>query len=535
MQIKQCIALYIRLSDDDDNVDGKVKVESNSVTAQRKLLAGFVDQQKEFTDMAVVEYVDDGYSGTNFNRPSFQRMMEDARAGRIGIIVIKDFSRFGRDYLEVGNYLEKILPLLGVRILSVNDGFDSENCSGMTGGMSIALKNMLNAMYSKDLSGKVRTAMATHARNGEYMPSRPKYGYMKDPEDKHHLVIDPEAAEIVRLVFTMAADGKNKGQIARYLNENHVMTCREYLQSKGISITCAIEKEKKLWSQTTIGDMLKNEVYLGKTIWSKKRVGIVGGSKLVNNDRKDWIVVEGTHEPIVSEGLFAKANEMAFTNKKRPYQTRTKSCPILMCPSCGRRLGLTGSGKSYRCLQAHISGLVECSNSKMDKNELEETVLICARNMVHFISENLENKKKEWMQTIMQEEKISTLASEKKRLSSRKMKLYSDYRTGKLTKEKYMDELENTTKRIAEIDQRIPEIENEIEEARKRIEEAGAKQTELNDIAALQSFDKQVLHKIIDKVYVYGGGKIEILWKMDDIFYTGNKSKVIEVNRKKED
>ena len=199
-------------------------------------------------------------------------MMEDAKAGRIKSIVIKDFSRFGRDYLEVGNYLEKILPVLGIRIISINDGFDSINSSGFTGGMSVALKNMLNAMYSRDLSRKVRSAMKTHAKNGEYMPAFPKYGYIKDPEDKHHLVIDPEAAETVKLIFTMAADGKTKGQIAKYLNETHVLTCREYMCRKGIKMHRENEKEKKLWSVTTISDMLKNEVYLGKIIWNKKRV-----------------------------------------------------------------------------------------------------------------------------------------------------------------------------------------------------------------------------------------------------------------------
>ena len=172
-------------------------------------------------------------------------MVEDAKAGRIKSIVIKDFSRFGRDYLEVGNYLEKILPVLGIRIISINDGFDSINSSGFTGGMSVALKNMLNAMYSRDLSRKVRSAMKTHAKNGEYMPAFPKYGYIKDPEDKHHLVIDPEAAEIVKLIFTMAADGKTKGQIAKHLNETHVLTCREYMCRKGIKNAQRKRKRKE--------------------------------------------------------------------------------------------------------------------------------------------------------------------------------------------------------------------------------------------------------------------------------------------------
>ena len=235
-------ALYARLSLDDGNVGESMSIQSQKAILTRKA--------EELGIYNYQFYVDDGYSGTNFNRPGFQRMMEDAKAGRIKSIVIKDFSRFGRDYLEVGNYLEKILPVLGIRIISINDGFDSINSSGFTGGMSVALKNMLNAMYSRDLSRKVRSAMKTHAKNGEYMPAFPKYGYIKDPEDKHHLVIDPEAAETVKLIFTMAADGKTKGQIAKYLNETHVLTCREYMCRKGIKMHRENEKEKKLWSVT---------------------------------------------------------------------------------------------------------------------------------------------------------------------------------------------------------------------------------------------------------------------------------------------
>ena len=201
-------AIYVRLSKEDGDVATAGKRESNSISNQKDLIKNFLKDKKDI--VVVSERVDDGYSGSNFNRPGFQRMVEDAKAGRIKSIVIKDFSRFGRDYLEVGNYLEKILPVLGIRIISINDGFDSINSSGFTGGMSVALKNMLNAMYSRDLSRKVRSAMKTHAKNGEYMPAFPKYGYIKDPEDKHHLVIDPEAAEIVKLIFTMAADGENK-------------------------------------------------------------------------------------------------------------------------------------------------------------------------------------------------------------------------------------------------------------------------------------------------------------------------------------
>lgn len=224
----------------------------------------------------------------------------------------------------------------------------------------------------------------------------------------------------------------------------------------------------------------------------------------ISNDKEEWIVVENAHEPIISDELFRKANEKAFTNQKKVLAKRGVACPIFFCPTCGRRLGFTSRETGYRCMQAHISGLSGCAESKMDRKEAEETVLDAARNMAQFISENLEKKKREWHKTILKEENIATLKSEKKRLSSRKMKLYSDYRSEVLDKEGYMEELEKTTSRILEITLQIAELENEI--------------------AALQDFDKIQLSKIIEKVFIYEPGRMEISWKMDDIFYKEEKA-----------
>ncbi|MDE7253728.1 MAG: recombinase family protein, partial [Acetatifactor sp.] len=212
------------LSDEDNNVDGIVKAESNSVAAQRILIRDYIQRNRLSDPVDILEYVDDGFSGTNFQRPAFKRMMEDAKKGKISCIIVKDFSRFGRDHLETGNYLERIFPLLGIRFISVNDQFDSEDCMGMTGGMSVALKNIINSMYSRDLSKKVRSATATRIARGEYMGALVPYGYIKNPENVHQLIPDEEAAGVVRLIFTMAAEGKKKPEIARYLNGQGIPT-----------------------------------------------------------------------------------------------------------------------------------------------------------------------------------------------------------------------------------------------------------------------------------------------------------------------
>ena len=513
-------AIYIRLSDEDNNVDGIVKAESNSVAAQRILVRDYMQRNNLPAPADALEYVDDGFSGTNFQRPAFRRMMDDAKSGKIGCIIVKDFSRFGRDHLETGNYLERIFPLLGVRFISVNDQFDSEDCMGMTGGMSVALKNIINSMYSQDLSKKVRSAMGTRAARGEYMGAFAPYGYLKNPDNVHQLIPDKEAAEVVRMIFTMAAEGNKKPEIARFLNEQGIPTCMEHFQALGLKRKSHKEKEKKLWTITTIGDMLKNEAYLGKTVWNKTRQAAVGSKRQIKNDRSEWIIIEGTHEPLVSQELFDMANAKAFTHEKKNVPAGRKPQPILICPYCGRRLTLTSWGNAYRCGQAAFSGIAECRTIHVDRERLENAVLSCTRTMAGMVAAEVSRKKKEWSKTAAIEEETGKLEVEKKRLSSRKLRLYEDYRSGRITKEQYRKEYENTASRILEIEKRIPELKEEIMQVREQMLHMKEREAELEGLALLDSFDKGKLAIVIDSVQVYSEERIEIVWKMDDWFFS---------------
>ena len=513
-------AIYIRLSDEDNNVDGIVKAESNSVAAQRILVRDYMQRNNLPAPADALEYVDDGFSGTNFQRPAFRRMMDDAKSGKIGCIIVKDFSRFGRDHLETGNYLERIFPLLGVRFISVNDQFDSEDCMGMTGGMSVALKNIINSMYSRDLSKKVKSAMGTRAARGEYMGAFAPYGYLKNPDNVHQLIPDKEAAEVVRMIFTMAAEGNKKPEIARFLNEQGIPTCMEHFQALGLKRKSHKEKEKKLWTITTIGDMLKNEAYLGKTVWNKTRQAAVGSKRQIKNDRSEWTIIEGTHEPLVSQELFDMANAKAFTHEKKNVPAGRKPQPILICPYCGRRLTLTSWGNAYRCGQAAFSGIAECRTIHVDRERLENAVLSCTRTMAGMVAAEVSRKKKEWSKTAAIEEETGKLEVEKKRLSSRKLRLYEDYRSGRITKEQYRKEYENTASRILEIEKRIPELKEEIMQVREQMLHMKEREAELEGLALLDSFDKGKLAIVIDSVQVYSEERIEIVWKMDDWFFS---------------
>lgn len=515
-------AIYIRLSDEDDNVDGTVKAESNSVAAQRLLVRDYMQRNNlPATSEDISEYVDDGFSGTNFQRPAFWRMMDDAKRGEIGCIIVKDFSRFGRDHLETGNYLERIFPLLGIRFISVNDQFDSEDCMGMTGGMSVALKNIINSMYSRDLSKKVKSAMGTRAARGEYMGAFAPYGYIKDPDNVHRLIPDEEAAEVVRMVFTMAAEGMKKPEIARSLNGQEIPTCMEHFQSLGLKRKGYREKKKKLWTITTIGDMLKNEVYLGKTIWNKTRQAAVGAKRQVKNDRAAWTIIEGTHEPLVTQELFDTANAKAFTYEKKNVPAGRKAQPILFCPYCGRRLTLTSWGNAYRCGEAATSGIAECRTLHVDKERLENAILSCARTMAGMVSAEAARKKKELSQTVSIEEEIRKLEAEGKRLSARKLRLYEDYRSGNITKDKYRKEYGTAASRILEIEKRIPELKDEVIRAREQALHMEEREAELEGLASLETFDKGKLATVIDSVQVYSEERIEIVWKTDDWFFPG--------------
>lgn len=512
-------AIYIRLSDEDGDIDGSIKAESNSVSAQRILIRDYIKRNALAGKEDIQEYVDDGFSGMNFLRPALKKMMEDARKGKLNCIVVKDFSRFGRDHLETGNYLEKIFPLLGIRFISVNDQFDSADCQGMTGGMSVALKNIVNAMYSQDLSKKVKSAMGTRAARGEYMGALVPYGYLKNPENAHLLVPDGEAAETVRLIFHMAAQGKKKTQIARYLNEQGTPTCKEHFRKMGLSRPGFHEKEKKLWTVTTIGDILKNEVYLGRTVWNKTRQACAGAKERVKNDRSEWIIIEGTHEPLVSQEVFDTANTKAFTHEKRNVPRGWKAHPILFCPYCGRHITPGGGGNFYRCGQAAVSGIPECGTIHVDRAKLENAVLSCTRAMAGMVADKAARKKRELQQSLVMGEEIRMMEAEKRRLSGRKLRIYEDYRSGGLTKEQYRREYEAAVSRILEIEKRMSELKDEIAQMKERMLHMEEQEAKLEGLAVLQTFDKEKLGMVIDSVQVYSEERIEIVWKMDDWFF----------------
>ena len=323
-------ALYCRLSRD-DGTDS----ESNSISNQKKLLA---QKAKELGLSNTREYVDDGYTGTNFNRPGFQQMLEDIDAGYVTAVIVKDLSRLGRDYVSVGNYTDTYFPDRNVRFIAVNDCIDSDE-----GESEIApFKNILNEMYARDISKKVRSSHRLRGNSGEPL-SQPPYGYMKSPENKKKWIIDPEAAEVVRSIFKMCLEGKGNETIARTLQEQKILIPTAYWQSKGLNRGGKkTQANPYKWCKTTVAKILSQQEYCGDVINFKTYSKNFKVKKRIDNPKENWAIFKDVHEPIIEREIFERVQELTENTKRRAPKPENAEkslfSDILRCGDCGRKM-----------------------------------------------------------------------------------------------------------------------------------------------------------------------------------------------------
>lgn len=403
---KYRIAIYLRLSKGDGR-DGSVrpgnivpvapisqaaekdkavgrKEESNSIAMQRLFLKKYVAEN--FKDYELAEFCDDGYTGTNFDRPGVQEMLERIRNGEIDCVIVKDFSRFARDYIELGAYLEQIFPFLGVRFISVNDGYDSASVQGGIADMDVNFKNLLYDLYSRDLSGKVRSSLSIRKEKGQYVSANSPFGYEKDPEDRHALLVAEDEAEIVRRIFSLTLEGHTSVEIAKLFNESGVKTPVEFKIEKGNTRRMP-KGERFLWSGSTICQILRNEIYIGNIVQKKYEKDFVGGKNHIK-PHEEWLVTYGHHEPIIDKEIFDRvqkgrgsnrqhASQNAFMLKKRPPQSRTH--PLvgkLMCGCCKKNLNYRrGLNPYFTCCQRYSNTMENCVR-KVNAMFVEQYVLL---------------------------------------------------------------------------------------------------------------------------------------------------------------
>ena len=335
------VALYARLS-----VELKSR-PSESIANQLSILREFIKDKAEFAEYH--EYVDSAVSGTSFDRPAFGQMMDDVREGKISCIIVKDMSRFGRDYIEASNYIETIFPFLGVRFISVSDHFDTEAEFNQNKALEIALKNLVNDMYAKDISKRVSVSRRLDMERGKFTGSNAPYGYKVDSGDAlRKYVIDRDAAAVVRQIFELAADGVTLREIAKALQEYRLALPGDYLKTGNLYVEEGAEA--KAWYPGTISNILKNQAYIGNMVQGKRRTSLYDNEARHATDENDWIVVENTHEAIVDKELFDRVRAVMDKKVEESIFTsgRGKNLPIkedifagiLFCGNCGRRIPL---------------------------------------------------------------------------------------------------------------------------------------------------------------------------------------------------
>ena len=293
------VAAYLRLSKEEYSNEK----ESNSITNQKLIIDNYLKEHRKYK--LVDYYIDDDYSGTNFDRPEFQRMLEDIKNKKIDVILIKDLSRLGRNYIEIGNFVEVVFPAMGVSIISVDENYEIDS-SDYYSDDYLALKNLFNDMYEKDISKKVRSSLIVKKQNGEFVGKLAPYGYIKDPKDKHKFLIDKNVSHIIRKIFDMILDGKSRRQVTDFLNDNDILTPSEYLnlnKNEDVSIM-------KKWNPEMVNTILKNKNYTGTLLQGKRRKLNYRVNKQIQLEKENWIITPNHHEAIISKEKFDKVQDI---------------------------------------------------------------------------------------------------------------------------------------------------------------------------------------------------------------------------------
>lgn len=376
MRVIDTVAIYIRLSLADGDLCSGGKEESESITNQRRLLMAYIQDFPELCGANIVEYCDDGYTGKNFERPGFKKMMEAAQAGAIQCILVKDLSRFGRDYITVGNYISKVLPFLGVRLISVKDIFDGARKDDVD-SLNVCFQTLIYDLYSRDLSQKVKSAKRQLVERGVYINPMAPFGYRRDAGDKHRLLIDPASAETVRRMFDMAAEGASTREIARWLNTQQTPTPSR--QKRGTSGEHANWSANNFWTQKMVSGILRDRQYARSLIWGKRVRNQIGVHQQLTTRVEERVIVDDCHEAIVSMGLYQRAQAVLGGEYRHNRSRMAREYPLrgkIYCGICGYAIVRTAHKHAYyRCATPITLPGAKCAQEKVYEGDLVDVII----------------------------------------------------------------------------------------------------------------------------------------------------------------
>lgn len=521
-------AIYCRLSQDDGSLG-----DSGSIQTQKALLTQYCQEHH----MEIVDcYCDDGWSGTNFDRPAFQRMIGDIEAGRVNTVIVKDLSRFGREYAQMGLYIEHYFEEKGVRFLSLAENIDSSQ--GLN-NLVLPFTNVINSLYARQASEKTKAAHRARAKNGMFLGSRAPYGYQKDPSDRHHLIVDPEAAEVVKEIFRMFADGIGYVRMTKILRERNILNPQAYFNQNNPDYYKHSDYWRKPfdWHATSVRAILNNPVYLGKLTFGKTKTKGFFDKRRVPAEESDWIVVEHTHEPLVSQELWDTVHQMMKARRRENGSGHVQPfAGLVKCAGCGSSLNASydkkkGKYTGFSCWVYKNYGKQRCTSHAIGWQTLNRLVLedirrnaqvaklAAARYVGVLLRAKLEKEKGE---TVRAERELKKAEKRIGELDKILAKLYEDQALGKISEARYQAMAPGYEAEQASLQERVSRLREQLahtQEVQDNVEQFVPLIQKYTDI---QELTPHILNELIEKIVVHEK-KVE-----ED----GSKSQMVEIHYK---
>ena len=510
------IALYIRLSVEDS------RTESLSIENQKRVLHSFVDSMEDVGNPEVLEFIDNGFSGTNFERPAVQELLDLVREGKINCILVKDFTRFGRNSLEVGYFMERVFPLYGIRFISVNDAFDSNKLHGDTGGVNVAFQYLIAEFYSRDLSMKSKSAQYVRFRRGEYQSKNCPYGYRKGANGR--MEPNEETAPNVKLIFELARDGYKVGEIVRILFERGIPTPGEYKAVHGfkghdVSRCCHI------WSKSVISTLLHDERYTGCYIIGKREVIAIGSHKTRMKDESKWIKIPDHHPAIISKEVFDQVQSMrqqvTFGKRKfAEYPLRHK----VFCGCCLHAMQRTKAKHPHFCCRyTAVNRDAACYGLRISESDLERTIYETMAKQAQIILnlDDLSHAKPEDIQS----EKQSDCRKRIDALLDQKCALYEQLSKQVITVADYQAKKHEINRELDGLNRIQAILTAEAVQSQASRQAKTARQRAAHEIVHSHGLTAGLSDTLIDRVYIYPNNRVEIIWKLKD-FCTEEASRI---------
>jgi len=514
------LAEYLRLSLDDGT-----DMESNSISAQREIIRHYITTKPELAGLPLKEYSDDGYSGTNFERPDMKRMLEDVRTGKVSCVIVKDLSRFGREFIEAGKYIELIFPLLGVRFISVNDHFDSDKYKGKTAGLDIAVRNLINSLYSKDVSKKVTTAKRTKMARAEFANSQAIYGYQKSKQ-KGKLEIDETAAEVVRRIFELAQSGVSTKQIAVKLNQEGIPAPSAYKTQSGERKSWNTANDEVFWKYPAVLRILKDERYTGVFIAGMTQAGALGSNTRIKQNKSDWVRISNALPAIIEPEVYqeVKARLSRGITMGEPQKSNRILYRKLKCGHCNHYLYYKNTSVTpyFYCDTAKYDEHADCFSGKLIEKDillaiseaLKAQTLISGQMMKSAVKER--NRRE--TEIAEAQKKLNGLSADETQKSSQKRELYEQFKSGKLDKAIYLqkrEEIESDSEAFIIEKQALTE---QLETMRNRLSEFDSQTERLCNLQFDGELNRSLVDALIEEIIVYDEERIEIRFAYADIW-----------------